>query len=208
MKKWTMAATAALFLILLAALMIPGGQFTPENVPGDNGQDRSEVVEDNNGRQEAVPEATQESGRDNGYGVYPGDRAYEFQLNDLEGNRVKLSDYRDRVVFISFWQTTSSWCVDQLPLLDELYKTYKDGDAMVIAVNIAEDSERVEEAVYNNNFMFPVLLDTQAEVAKKYSISSIPTNYIINPEGYISDMHIGYMEYQLMEKYIEAAFRD
>lgn len=53
-----------------------------------------------------------------------------------------------------------------------------------------------------------VLLDGEADTAKKYMVSYLPTNYIINRRGEISAMHIGLMEYDGMEDYIEAAFKE
>jgi peroxiredoxin len=142
------------------------------------------------------------------HGVYPGDRAYVFQLSDLEGNTVKLSDYRDEVVLLCFWQTTCSWCLEELPLLDRLYTAYKDGDVTVLAINVAEERDSVRETIADNGYTFPVLFDDEADIAKKYMISYLPTNFIINRRGEISAVHIGLMEYEGMEDYIEAAFRE
>lgn len=142
------------------------------------------------------------------YGVYHGDKAYDFRLEDLEGNVVNLSDYKGKTVIVTFWQTTCSWCRKELPLFNKLYETYKDGDLVVLAVNIAEDKTKVAQVAEDEGFTFPVLLDGQAEVAKKYLISGLPTSFIINGRGIISAVHIGYMEYSQMEAYVEAAFKE
>lgn len=141
------------------------------------------------------------------FGVYPGDRAFDFQLKDLEGNTVKLSDYRGRVVVINFWQTTCGWCRKELPVLNQLYKTYKDGDLVVLAVNVGESREEVSEVVQKEGFLFPVVLDGNMEVAKRYLISGLPTSFIITRSGVISATHIGYMDYKQVEEYINKAFR-
>jgi peroxiredoxin len=210
MKKWIMVIAAAVLLILLVWVLIPENLAPPGNTPEDNSLNQPGVDGNNNNGDNATEENTQQDpdrGK-NDYGVYPGDTAYNFQLIDLEGNYVNLSDYRGKVVVLNFWQTACSWCEEELPLLDELYKTYKDGDVMVLAINIGETKEKIAQVVVDKGFTFPVLLDREAEIAKKYLISSTPTNYIITRQGIISDMHIGYLEYNQMEQYVEAAFRE
>ena len=210
MKKWITAAAAVLLLAVLVWAPTLQKDVSPGEIPGDDSIDQPGVSGDLDGNKDNTEGDVSGGGNkeSNGDGVYPGDMACDFELADLEGNMVKLSDYRGRVVLINFWQTTCSWCREELPLLDELYKAYKDGDVVALAVNIAEDKEKVRQMVEDNGFTFPVLLDTEAEAAKKYLVSSIPTNYIITPGGEISNMHIGLVTYQQMEQYVEAAFRE
>jgi peroxiredoxin len=172
------------------------------NQPGAEAQHNGAVDQDDieNG------DGAREENKD--FGVYPGDKAFDFELEDLEGNTVKLSDYLGKVVMITFWQTTCHYCRMELPLLDELYSAYKDGDLAIFAVNVAEDSEKVSRMVEDDGLMLPVLLDKGAVIAKRYLISALPTSYIINRNGLISAFHIGLMEYDEMEAYVEAAFKE
>ncbi len=210
MKKWAMAVAAVLSVALIVWIILSGNNIPPQTGDRDNSPNQPGVSRDGEDGQNTpgagIENPTNRSNED--YGIYPGDKAYVFELTDLEDNIVSLSYYSDKVVLINFWQTTCSWCQDELPLLDELYKNYKDNGLVVLAINIGEEKEKVLQLVEEKGFTFPVLLDREAEVAKKFLISNLPTNYIINPNGSISAMHIGYMEYRQMESYIEAAFRE
>ena len=50
----------------------------------------------------------------------------EFELSTLAGGKVKLSDYRGKVVFINFWATWCGTCEVEMPSMQKLYQKYKD----------------------------------------------------------------------------------
>jgi peroxiredoxin len=211
MKKRILAAAAVLLIVLTAWLVMQKDSPHPNTVPPDKSLNQPGAAPGSSAEEDGAPELTDlpgGGGEEGEYGVYPGDRAFVFELADLEGNTFRLSDYRERVVLLCFWQTTCSWCQEGLPLMDQLYKTYKDGDVTVLAINVGEDREEVSQFVSEKGFTFPVLLDTDAEVSKKYLVSYLPTNYVINQRGEISAVHIGLMEYDQMVGYIEAAFKE
>ena len=211
MRKWTLTAALVLLAVLIAAwAAMQNDGALPDLSPPDNSLNQPGAAPERMGEEKPGGSDMQQSpGREQGgYGVYPGDMAYAFELADIEGNTVKLSAHRDRVALLCFWQTNSSWCLEQLPLLDRLKEAYKDGDAVVLAVNVGEEKKEVSRFIREKGFTFPVLLDLDAEVSKKYLVSYLPTNYVINRRGEISAVHIGLMDYDQMVEYIDAAFRE
>lgn len=211
MRKWTLTAAVVLLAVLIAAwAALQKDSALPDLSSPDNSLNQPGAAPERMGEEKPGGSDMQQSPdrEGSGYGVYPGDMAYVFELADIEGNTVKLSDHRDRVVLLCFWQTNSSWCLEQLPLLDRLYEAYKDGDAVVLAVNVGEEGEEVSEFIKDKGFTFPVLLDLDAEVSKKYLVSYLPTNYVINRRGEVSAVHIGLMDYDQMVGYMEAAFSE
>ncbi len=194
--------TAVLIIIIMMGMTagcIPRQQTTP----GTDSQDQ-------NAGQSGGADVEQKGGQEGEvhYGVYPGDKAYDFELEDLEGNLVKLSDFREKVVLLNFWQTGCSWCRKELPLANQLYEAYKDGDLAVLAVNIGESSTEVSAMAEEEGFLFRILLDRKTDVAKRYLISGLPTSFIITRSGIISAVHVGYMDYRQMEAYVQTAFRE
>lgn len=210
MIRKTYILVVILIVVLVVASCAAKDKTPGQPVPQDNSINQPEAV----GKQEEQAgkggDNTLGSLEDKNadYGVYPGDKAYGFELKDLEGNVVNLSDYKGKVVIVTFWRTDCSWCRKELPLFDKLYKAYKDGDLVVLAVNVGEAKKKVSQVVKDEGFTFPVLLDEQAEVAKKYLISGLPTSFIINRNEIISATHIGYMDYSQMEHYVETAFKE
>ena len=58
----------------------------------------------------------------------------EFELKDLDGNKVSLSDYKDKVVLINFWASWCEPCVDEFPTLIKLIKHFK-GEMVLLAIS-------------------------------------------------------------------------
>src|SRR5690554_4690869 len=64
----------------------------------------------------------------------PGDLPPDFALEDTEGRRHALSDYRGKVVLLNFWARWCAPCVEEMPLLEKLYSQLKARGVVVLAV--------------------------------------------------------------------------
>ncbi len=114
-----------------------------------------------------------------------------------------------KVVFLNFWTSWCPACIDEMPYIQKVYEKYKDSDVVVLTVNItAAEKNGIKDTntfLEKNNYTFPVLLDTEGEVVKKYRISGIPTTYIIDKDGIIVNLVTGPMNDETMIKQIQAA---
>jgi len=110
--------------------------------------------------------------------------APDFTLPALNGKSVSLKDFRGKVVFINFWAT---WCVPcqwEMAEMDKLYRTFKDRGFVVLALSVDQGSPKaVEDFVKQRGLTYPVLLDSQAEVARLYSLRGVPGTYLIGADG-------------------------
>ncbi|WP_010245447.1 TlpA family protein disulfide reductase [Acetivibrio cellulolyticus] len=135
--------------------------------------------------------------------------AYDFELTDLAGNNVKLSDYKGKIVFLNFWATWCPPCRSELPEFNEANKIFeKNADAVLLAVNLTtggargETEDVVRQFISEKGYTMKVLLDKTGSVADKYSIYSIPTTYVINKDGNIYTYYEGAIdENTLMDAY-------
>lgn len=109
--------------------------------------------------------------------------AKDFEVSMLDGRKLKLSDLRGKTVLISFWATWCVPCREEMPLLVELYKKYKDQGLEIVAISsdLFEDRAKVVEFAKQYNLTFPVTLDTGP--AKTYGVSVYPTTYFIDQQG-------------------------
>ncbi|MER2059448.1 MAG: TlpA disulfide reductase family protein [Niallia sp.] len=118
-------------------------------------------------------------------GLNIGDKAPNFTIKDLNGNKVQLSDYKGKSVMINFWTT---WCPPcKKEMLDiETFSKEKQDQWVVLAINVdGGNEEGVRQFVQERKLTFPVLLDDKDVVANQYHILSIPTTYFLNKEGVI-----------------------
>ena len=120
-----------------------------------------------------------------------GKLAPDFELSNLDGQVVSLSDFRGKPVFLNFWATWCGPCRFEMPFIQEMYEGLSSEELVILAVNVREDPAKVREFVETFGFTFPVLLATSAEVPLAYNIRGIPATFFIDENGIIQDIKIG-----------------
>ena len=124
--------------------------------------------------------------------------APDFNLKDLDGNFVKLSDLKGKIVVVDFWATWCGPCKASFPALQKIQDKYKDNpDIAILALNTMEreksDAEKeikVKQFIAENKYSFKVLFDT--DVVRKYDVSGIPTKFVIDKNGFIQFKSVGF----------------
>ena len=127
----------------------------------------------------------------------PDPSATDFTLLDLEGNKHTLSDYKGKVVFLNFWATWCPPCRAEMPSMQKLYETWDKDKFVMLAVNIGESREKVRSFAESNGYTFPILLDEDQKVARKYGIRGIPATYLIDEQGNMVNKVVGAREWDI-----------
>lgn len=135
-------------------------------------------------------------------GLEAGKAAPNFVLENMEGEKVSLSDYRGQRVIVNFWAT---WCPPCRKEIPAFIQVYEEEDVEILAVNMTHSEtasmEKIEEFVYEEFKMpFPVLLDKENKITTQYRVAAYPTTYMIDSEGIVRHMAMGEMTYDQMKK--------
>jgi peroxiredoxin len=122
--------------------------------------------------------------------------APNFILENLEGDYIELNEeIGDGPVLLSFWATWCKPCIEELVELKKIYNDYKEKGFKLLA--ISTDNERtvakVKPYVKSKNYNFPILYDTNSEVARIYYARAVPFTVLIDKDGSIVYSHMGYM---------------
>ena len=120
-----------------------------------------------------------------------GKAAPDFELQNLDGQSISLSDLKGKPVLINFWATWCGPCVSEMPYLQEIHDEWSGKGLVVLAINIGDSSSEAEQFLQNHNLSLPVLLDTGKVVAQRYNIRGIPTTFFIDKDGIIQEKIIG-----------------
>ena len=120
-----------------------------------------------------------------------GKLAPDFQLSNLDGQSVSLSDFRGKPVLLNFWASWCGPCRFEMPFIQTIYEEWTGKGLVVLTVNLQESPARVREFVETLGLSFPVLLATSQDVPLVYNIRSIPTTFFIDRDGVIQDIKIG-----------------
>jgi len=121
--------------------------------------------------------------------------APDFSLKLLGGDEVKLSDYRGKVVFMNFWATWCGPCRFEMPSMQRLYDSVASDQFEIIAVNLREDEDMVDDFMEELGLTFPVMLDTTGYVGSVYGVRGIPTTFLLDKQGRLIGRIVGTREW-------------
>lgn len=128
------------------------------------------------------------------------DKKYGFDA------QAKLSDYvaKNKVVLLDFWASWCTPCLNEIPNLKAAYKKFKSKGFEIVSVSVDDGTDEWIQAVKDNGMNWVQLWngeDMQSSAAVKYTISAIPSTFLIDSEGTIIGKN-------LRDKELEAALED
>ncbi len=128
-----------------------------------------------------------------------------FDVLDLNGEVFSLLDYRGRVVFLNFWQTTCLPCEIEMPDLARFSREQGDEGVAVIALNFGETNETVREWLAARDIVgLKVGMDYESRIQRAYGVLNLPTTFVIDPEGRVVYMKLGIMSLDEMYQYADS----
>lgn len=135
-----------------------------------------------------------------------------FKLNKLRGEPVELASLLNKkAVMMVFWSLFCGPCQEELPLVDQTYKKYKDSDLEVFAINLDGEkrTKAVEKYMDKQGFSFSVLWEVidgvSYQTADAYGVAGTPTLVLIGKNGKVAFTHIGKTEAADLEKAVQTA---
>ena len=157
----------------------------PDNTENLSEEELNELFE------ELLNSDNQEGQSDVVFGLSPGNAAYDFHLEDMNGNFVNLSDYKGKKVFLNFWASWCPPCRVEMPHLQAFDE--KNNDVVVIGVNVTSserNEKNVQEFINEFNLTFQNVYGTD-DLVNLYQIESLPTSFFIDSKGVIIEAVVG-----------------
>lgn len=120
-----------------------------------------------------------------------GSLAPDFTSEDLNGNKISLSDFRDqKPVLLVFWATWCGFCAKELPDLKTFTKEHQN-DVQVIVISSGEVKSTIVDYVKEKEINFMMLLDEQKEIWNSYLVRGTPNHFLIDKQGKIFTLQPG-----------------
>jgi thiol-disulfide isomerase/thioredoxin len=129
-----------------------------------------------------------------------GDSVPNIKLQNLSAETVQLSDLAGRAVILNFWATWCPPCRREMPLLDELQKSYGEKGLSVIGLDINESPDLVKSYISTVAISYPIWVDAPSgtpgfdrsqEIFSHFGGVGLPTTIFIDRAGVIRRIYVG-----------------
>src|SRR5262249_16683544 len=121
-----------------------------------------------------------------------GSSAPDFRAMSIDGTEYRLNSFRGRYVLLDFWAVGCPPCRDAMPALEAIHPDYKDLGLVILGIDIGDERLQVQTFLKSTPASYPILLDTNLDVANLYHADVIPTFLLIAPDGKIVDGQMGF----------------
>lgn len=140
--------------------------------------------------------------------VEEGDIAPDFSLPSIHADQadISLNSLKGKTVYVDFWASWCAPCLKSLPEYNEIYAKYKDRGLEIIAVNVDNPIEDGLDFLLDTPLDFLIPSDPDGETAELFEVIGMPTSYLIEPDGTVSLVHVGFRDGDM--EMIEAAIND
>lgn len=118
------------------------------------------------------------------------DKAPDFAGKDLQGNPVRLSDLKGKIVVINFWSIGCGPCIGEMPGLNQLVDKYRN-DSSVVFIALTNDSqEHLQQFFKKRRFKYRIV-HLAGKVQQHYKVESLPVHLVIGKEGSVVNRSTG-----------------
>ncbi len=126
---------------------------------------------------------------------YRGRHNIELKLDNLSGQKISITDFKNKVVLVNFWASWCKPCVKEIPSLVRLSEKFSKDEFEIITVNVGESIGEITEFKKKVNFDLLTLLDTSGEAVKDWGVYAYPSNFLLDKNGVIRHGYRGALEW-------------
>jgi peroxiredoxin len=120
--------------------------------------------------------------------------APDFALPSIDGKTVTLSQLRGKVVLLDFWATWCAPCRMAIPHLNNLYKTHRERALEIIGLSLDKGSPEMLKRFSASMAIEYTIVMADEKVLDDYGISTIPSTYLIDRDGSITNKWVGFSQ--------------
>jgi cytochrome c biogenesis protein CcmG/thiol:disulfide interchange protein DsbE len=132
-----------------------------------------------------------------------GKAAPQIDATTIDGQQVRLSDYRGKWVLVNYFAT---WCVPCRQEHDDLIRFQeahdRAGDATVLAVVYDDSTQAVREFRQEKGGTWPMLTDPSGRIAIDYGVAGVPESFLVDPRGVVVAKIISSVRFEDLERLI------
>ena len=126
-----------------------------------------------------------------------------WKFNQVDGRPLSSREFVGKVVILNFWATWCPPCQAEIPGFVELQEKYGKEGLVIVGVSLDRAGPAtVKGFMQRLNMNYPVVMGDEKIVRDYGGIEALPTTFIINRDGHLTKMHVGYADRQTFEDLI------
>lgn len=106
-----------------------------------------------------------------------------FELKTFDGQMIRLSDLRGKVVAVNFWASWCQPCREEAPFLEAAWRKYKDRGFVLIGVDYVDTETEARAYMKEFDLTYPNGPDIQTRISQAYRMTGVPETYFITKDG-------------------------
>ncbi len=125
----------------------------------------------------------------------------DIELNLVDGSNFDFSSHVGTPMLVNIWASWCNPCVEEIPLLEDISKTYT-GQLIVVGINSGEQRSTVSTFIENNELTYPIGLDTDYAITSGLGINVLPTTYLVDGNGNFIEVYFGPLDRDTINEYL------
>jgi thiol-disulfide isomerase/thioredoxin len=136
-----------------------------------------------------------------GKAIKAGDSFPELSSFNLEGTLP--ADLKGKVVLVDFWASWCGPCKESFPVMEDLQQRYGSQGLVILAVNLDDDAAAMKDFLKDHKASFTVVRDASKKLVGTVNISSMPSSFILGPDGKVAVVHKGFHGKETAREYAQ-----
>lgn len=116
--------------------------------------------------------------------------AFDFQVTDLRGEALSLTQYRGQVVLLDFWATWCPPCIAEMPNVKATYARYKNQKFEIIGISLDRSTAPLEAYIASEGLTWRQYWDNGGRISRMYNVRAIPSTFLIDGAGIIRRVNL------------------
>lgn len=125
---------------------------------------------------------------------------YNFSVKDLDGKKLDMKDLKGKVIFLNLWATWCGPCRVEMPSIQSLYNDVDKDRVAFVMLSLDQENQRkkIVQFIDDKDYTFPVY-QPASPLPKLLRVNTIPTTFIIGPDGKVVSKKTGMANYDTEE---------
>lgn len=126
------------------------------------------------------------------FALSPGDQVPEFKLENAEGSAITPQSFKGKYLYIDFWASWCAPCQLSFPWMEKIRAKHSPAKLEIVAINLDVTKADADAFLSKAPHSFTILYDPSGSAPGMFHPPTMPTSYLVDPEGKIVSIHPGF----------------